>query len=130
MGRSISSSRKLIAETGVMKYYNVFSICQSIYRRGRLTAVPDKKASTIRPSFHASSISSIVKSLSITSSSLISEVRYFDPDTNRCLASSRTLPLVTPSRITLAPNGAVTSSSFPSFVFRTMKKLLAPASVT
>jgi hypothetical protein len=130
MGMLISSSRKLIAETGVMKYSKVVSTHQRNCGSGRPTAVPDKKASTILPSFHASSISSIVKFLSTTSKSWIPGFRYFDPATSRCLASSSTLPLVTPSKITFASKGAVTSCKFPSFVFHTMKKLLAPASVT
>ena len=99
-------------------------------RKKKLTAVPERNASTIRPSFHACSISSIVKSLSMTSNFWMSEVRYVDPVASRSLASSSTLPLVTPSRMTFAPSGAVTSSLFLSFVSHTMKKLLAPASVT
>lgn len=78
-------------------------------KRGKLTAVPLKKASMILPSLCASSTSNIVYVLSTISSGLISEGRDLEDGDRRSLARSRTLRRVTPSRISFSVRGAVRS---------------------
>lgn len=85
-----------------------------------LTAVPAPNASNSLPSLSAFITSPIVYFLSVTSSE--------SPILS--LASSRQLRRVTPFRISLSSNGAVTSSFLPSsFRFQTTNRLLPPASV-
>lgn len=78
-------------------------------KRGKLTAVPLKKASTILPSFWASSTSNIVYVLSTISRGSISEGRALEDGDRRSWARSRTLRRVTPSRISFSVRGAVRS---------------------